>query len=206
MIFKLWFPFCNLSRGWTSIATIGDLCTSSWSYFCLDMTYAANTFGIKIISHITFLFLIIKGLSSSSSSSESFAFLWSLVYNYLGDMMDDARGHLVFYNQSFNSNVFTLDVKASYAPANVASNGICSSIFGKKCCIKISMTNIKWQTSFLVSTFTIPLNIIVLEVVDLFNSFYNCLNMVFAQSIAFPFIVGCLHVMVDPNVVKIRCT
>jgi hypothetical protein len=68
------------------------------------------------------------------------------------------------------------------------------------------MTNTEWQTSFLGSTFIIPLNIVVLKVVDLFNSFYNCLNMVFAQSIAFPFIVECLHVMVDPNVVKTRCT
>jgi hypothetical protein len=63
------------------------------------------------------------------------------------------------------------------------------------------MTNI-----FLRSTCTIPFNIIVLEVVDLFNSLYNCLNMVFAQSIAFPFIVGCLHVTMDPNVVETRFT
>jgi len=125
--------------------------------------------GIEIVFRISFLFLIIKGLSFSSSSYESFAFLWSLVYNCLGDLMDDARGHLVFYKQSVNSNVFTMDVEAFYAWADATSSGLCSYVFGGKCCIKISMTNIEWQTSFLGSTFIIPFNIVVLEVVDLFN-------------------------------------
>jgi hypothetical protein len=108
-----------------------------------------------------------------------------MVYNYLGDLIDDAKRHLVFYSQSINSNVFTTDVEASYAWAGAIFDGIYYSIYGKKCCIKISMTNIEWQTSFLGSTFNIPLNIVVLKVVDLFNSLYTCLNMVFAQFIAF---------------------
>jgi hypothetical protein len=62
-----------------------------------------------------------------------------------------------------------MDVEAFYAWADAASSGLCSYVFGGKCCIKISMTNIEWQTSFLGSTFIIPFNIVVLEVVDLFN-------------------------------------
>jgi len=47
--------------------------------------------------------------------------------------MDDARGHLVFCNLSLNFDSFTLDVKNSYVPTNVASGGIYGSIYGKKC-------------------------------------------------------------------------
>jgi hypothetical protein len=94
--------FATCYRGWTSIATANDLYISSWGYFCLAMTYDANTFGIEIVFRISFLFLIIKCHSFSSSSFESFALLWYLVYNCFGDLMAYARRHLVFYSQSLN--------------------------------------------------------------------------------------------------------
>jgi hypothetical protein len=181
--------FVTCFRGWISIAIASDLCTSSWSYYCLRMTYDANISSIEIVPYISFFLLIIKGLSSSSSSFESSTLLWSSIYNCLSDLLDNARGHLVFWCQPLNFNVFTLDVEAFYARASATSSGIYCFVYRKKCCIKILMTNVEWQTSFLRSTFTIPLNIFVLKVVNIFNFLYNCLNRGSAQYIIFPFIV-----------------
>jgi hypothetical protein len=48
-------------------------------------------------------------------------------------MMDNAKGHLVFCNLSFNYDVFTLDVVTSCVLVGVASSGICGSVSRKKC-------------------------------------------------------------------------
>jgi hypothetical protein len=47
--------------------------------------------------------------------------------------MDNAKGHLVFCNLSFNSDVFTLDVNFFYVLVSVAGGGMYGSISGKKC-------------------------------------------------------------------------
>jgi hypothetical protein len=39
--------------------------------------------------------LVLEGLSTSTSSSKAFVPLWSLVYIYLGDLLDDVRGRLI---------------------------------------------------------------------------------------------------------------
>jgi len=84
--------------------------------------------------------------------------------------------------------MFILDVEASCTIVGTISTRICQSMLRKKCCINISMINVGWQIFVLGSTFTIPIIILVEEVVHLINSLYNCLNKVYAQSIAFPFI------------------
>jgi hypothetical protein len=88
--------------------------------------------------------LIIKGLSSSFFSSKSSIFFRSLVCICLGDLLDNARSHLVFCNLSFNSNVFTLSVVTFCTLVGAAFGSIYCSAFGKKCCIKISMINVEW--------------------------------------------------------------
>jgi hypothetical protein len=46
--------------------------------------------------------------------------------------------------QSFlDFDVFTLDVKASWIQVGATFGGICCFAFGKKCYIKISMTNVE---------------------------------------------------------------
>jgi hypothetical protein len=63
----------------------------------------------------------------------------------------------------------------------------------KKWCIKISITNVEWQTSFFGSSLTIPIMTLVWEVIHLVNSLCSCLNKMSTQSIAFP----CIDVMID---------
>lgn len=152
------------------------------------MTWDAKNSSIgSIVLRICFLFLIIKGLSSSSSSYESSILFCSPICICLGDLLDDARSHLVCCNLSFNFDVFTLDVKASCTPTGAVFGNIYYFAFGKKCCIKISMVNVEWSTSFLGSTFIIPINIFVWEVVHLINSLISCLNKVTIESTTFLF-------------------
>ncbi len=136
---------------------------------------------------IYFLLLIIRDLSSSSSSSKSFVVLCSLAHIYLGNLLDDAKGCLVCCNFSLNFKVFTHDVEASCILVGITFGGIYRSMSRKKCCIKISMTNVEWQTYFLGSTFLIPIIILVWEVIHIINSLCSCLNKVLAQSTSFPF-------------------
>jgi hypothetical protein len=88
-----------------------------------------------------------------------------------------------------NFEVFIPNVKASCTPIGVTYGGIYWYIFRKKCCIKMSMTNVEWQTSFLGSTLNVPIIIFVWEVVHFINYLCNCLNIVSTQSTMFPFIV-----------------
>jgi hypothetical protein len=174
------------SKGGTSTITI-SLCASSWGCCGFGMVQNIRTSGMGNVLHIYFLLLIIRDLSSFSSSSESFVVLCSLAHIYLGNMLDDTKGCLVCCNFSLNSKVFTHDVEASCTLVGIASGGIYRSMSRNKCCIKISMTNVEWQISFLGSTFIIPIIILVWEAIHLINSFYSCLNKVFAQSTSFPF-------------------
>ncbi len=96
------------------------------------------------------------------------------------------RRPFYFCNMSPNSKAFTRNGEAYCASVGANYVGIYGSIFGNKCCINTSMTNAKWHTSFLGSTLIVPFNILVWDVVHLINSFYNCLNIIFAQSTYFP--------------------
>ncbi len=139
------------------------------------------------VPHIYFLLLIIRDLFSSSSSFKSFIVFCSLAHIYLGNLLDDAKGCLVYCNLSFNFKVFTHDVEASCTPMGITYGGIYWFMSRKKCCIKISATNVERQISILGSTFTIPIIILVWEAIHLINSLYSCLNKMFAQSTSFPF-------------------
>ncbi len=155
------------------------------------MVWNASNSGVRNDLCIYFFLLIIKGLSFSSSSSSLnllyFFNIWST--SVLMIFLDDAKGCLLWCNLSLNSKVFILDVKASCTPVGVSYGGIYWSIFKNKCCIKISMTNVEWQTPFLGSTLNVPIIIFVWEVVHLINYLCNYLNIVSTQSTMFPFIV-----------------
>jgi hypothetical protein len=53
-----------------------------------------------------------------------------------------------------------LDVEACCALASSCMVNICGLFSGKKFCIYTFMTNAKWHTSFLTSTFILPLSIL----------------------------------------------
>ncbi len=190
LILILWFPFANLLWG----LDLWNYCKSlwfSWGYYGFIMVWDANTSGVGSDFRIYFLLLIIKGFSSSSFSSSLnllyFFNIWSA--SILMIFLDNAKGCLVSYNLSLNSEVFTLDVKTSCTLVSVTSSGIHWFVFRKKCCIKISMTNVEWQTSFLRSTLNVPIIIFVWEVVHLINYLCNCLNIMSTQSTMFPFTI-----------------
>jgi hypothetical protein len=44
---------------------------------------------------------------------------------YLGNLLDEARGHLTHYSLFFNYEVLTHDVEASCIPMGAASSGLC---------------------------------------------------------------------------------
>jgi hypothetical protein len=147
------------------------------------------TYRLRIAPHIYFLLLIIRGLSFSSSSSESSTILCSLARICCGNLLDRVRGHLLCCKHSFNFEVLSPKVNTSCTPTGTTCSGIYWIMLGKKCCIKISIINVEWQTSFFVSTLIIPIMALVWEVVHLINSSYSCLNKVYAQSIPFPYTI-----------------
>jgi hypothetical protein len=120
--------------------------------------------------------LIIKNFSSSPSSFESFVVICSLAHMCLGDLLDKARGHLTSYNLSLNFELLTPNVETFYILMGTTYSGICWFVLGKKCCIKILMTNVEWQISFFRSILIVPIIILVWEVFYFINSFCNCLN------------------------------
>jgi hypothetical protein len=71
---------------------------------------------------IYFLLLVIVSLSSSYESS---VVICSLVRICLGDLLDEARGHLTYCNLFFNFEVLALDVEASCIPVGTTFSGLC---------------------------------------------------------------------------------
>jgi hypothetical protein len=65
-----------------------------------------------------------RGLSFSSSSFESFAVLCSMVHIYHGDLLDEARGHLVCCICFLNFEILTLEVNTSYTLVGISCSGI----------------------------------------------------------------------------------
>jgi hypothetical protein len=78
------------------------------------MVWNAKSYRLRNAPCISFLLLIIKSFSFSSSSIESYVVFLSLAHMCFSDLLDEARGHLVCYNLSFNFEVFSFDVEASY--------------------------------------------------------------------------------------------
>jgi len=89
------------------------------------MVWDARTFGMIIVFRIYFFLLIIRGLSSSSSSFESFIGLCSLAHICFRDLLEEARGHLICCRRSFNFEILTREVETSYTPMGTSYNGIC---------------------------------------------------------------------------------
>ncbi len=144
------------------------------------MVWDAKTSRLRIVLRICFLLLIIRGFSFSSSSFESCVIFYSLAYICLGDLLDEVKGHLVCCRHSFNFEILTLKVEASCTPMGTSCSGIYEVVSRKKCCIKISITNVKWKTSFFGSTLIVPIMTLVWEVVHLINCFCSYLNKVSA--------------------------
>jgi hypothetical protein len=88
------------------------------------MVWNARTFGLIITPCIYFFLLIIRGLSSFSSSFEFFIGFCSLTCICLGDLLDEARGHLICHKCSLNFEILTCEVEASYILMGICYNGI----------------------------------------------------------------------------------
>jgi len=113
--------------GFGSFATDGGSCASSWGCCGLGMVWDARSSKLGNAPHICFLLLIIISLysSSSSSSSKSYVILCSLAQICLGNLLDERRGHLTCGSHSFNSEILTLNVEASFTLVGTSFGGIC---------------------------------------------------------------------------------
>jgi hypothetical protein len=120
-----------------------------------------------------------KGFSSFSSSFECSVILYSLARICLSDLLDEVKGHLICYKHFFNFEVLTPNVEASCTPVGTSCSGIYWVVSRKKCYIKISIINVKWQTYFFGSTLIVPIMTLVWEVVHLIKFSCSCLNKVF---------------------------
>lgn len=153
---------CSFDLG-TSYSDLG-LSTCSWGW-CLGIVKVDITFGIWF--NVLFIYLFLKfRVSSSSLKSNTFYRLvlcpcLSSFGLILGDLPNGIKGHLVIYKLSFNSKSLTLDVEACCALGSSGMVSICGLFSRKKCCIYTFMTNAKWHTLFLTSTFILPLSILV---------------------------------------------
>jgi hypothetical protein len=89
------------------------------------MVWNATTSRLIIAPHIYFFLLIIRGLSSSSFSFEFSIGFCSLARICLGDLLDEAKGHLICPKRSLNFEILTREVKTSYTLMGICYNGIC---------------------------------------------------------------------------------
>lgn len=170
--FKLWSIPLKLGMHVSCLACSFDLGTSysdfslstcSWGC-CLGIVKVDITSGIWF--NVLFIYLLLK-FKVSSSSLKSNTLCWLVLCPFLssfgliiGDLLNGLKGCLVIYNLSFNSKALTLDVEACCALASSCMVNICGLFSGKKCCIYTFMTNAKWHTSFLTSTFILPFSIL----------------------------------------------
>ncbi len=140
------------------ISTIGvGRCASSWGCCGLGMVWNVRTYGLIIASCICFFLLIIRGLSSFSSSFEFSIGFCSLACICLGDLLDKARGHLICHKCSFNFEILIHEVETFYTLVGICYNGIywvVSSFFG--------------------STLIVPIMTVVWEVVHFINYLCSC--------------------------------
>ncbi len=169
--FKLWNIPLKLGMHVSCLACSFDLGTSysdfsfstcSWGC-CLGIVKVDITSGIWF--NVLFIYLLLK-VRVSFSSLKSNTLCWLVFCPFLssfglilGDLPNGLKGRLVIYNLSFNSKALTLDVEACCALASFGMVSICGLFLGKECCIYNYMTNAKWHTSFLTSTFILPLRI-----------------------------------------------
>jgi hypothetical protein len=107
-------------------------CASSWGCCGLGMVWDARSSKLGSVPHIYFLLLIIRSLYYSSFSFKSYVVICSLAWICLGDLLDEVRGHLACGSCSFNSEILTLNVEASFTLVGTSFGGICYKLCWRK--------------------------------------------------------------------------